>query len=900
MACALTKLLSLLNFNRKIIKAEGSYLFSEQGEAILDVTSQYGAIPFGHNPQFLMQELIRHAETLPGTMIQPFNSAAAVELARKLIDIAPGQYDHVIFACSGTEVVEAAIKMARAKTKRQGILSTQNSFHGKTMAASLATGNAYYYEPFHRPSDDFNHIPYNDLTALETALKSEHYAAFIVEPIQGEGGMITPSEQYLNGCEVLCARYGTLFVLDEIQVGLGRTGKIFACEGQAQPDILLVAKALGGGLLPISACIANKKAWTKEFGQRHSSTFANNNLSASIAISVIDKLCNDPAILENVNKVGEYLKSELIAIVSEYPTAFAAANGYGFMQGLQLTEWQDSESYMVGAAYNQGFSVPLVASFLLNRHLVFTAPTLNAHNVLRIQPSYLTTKQQVDQLLYSLRSVAEILEQKNYGELFRAAIGLKPQNKWLSGRSRRLYKTDVEKPKGEKLGTFAFLIHATEKQDAVESMPGGSGAFSECELSQVSDWISLLSTVNPNAAPAFHIPFVPTKNGDYVDGWLISSTLTPREMMRLPKQEKAELLQSYVASSQSKNVNIIGLGAFTSVISKSGTLLAECGTPVTTGNAYTALTSTDSIRSICQLIDRNPAQCHIGIVGATGSVGRLVVLDLAHEFDALHLIGNARHKQNVDGLKAIAGEWLTTLYLGENADATSPIRDKLNAVLGAQAIIGLLLEYKDASDKAFEHIEQQYIALCPVGASFPIILSNSLEQQLVQCDIVVTATSNGEAFIKADYLKHDAIVCDVARPSDLTSEVQDSRPDVIVYEGGLVNLPAQLMFGGPNIVGLKPGVSLACLSETIILCMAQVNDNYSIGGTSSLKEARTVFDWGTSFGFNTYIPDTVLNHSLMRNPAKTNVNITKIIDLSLISSNSDKKEIKVTSKSFSV
>ena len=848
------KFLELLNFDKNIARAEGSYLYTADGEKYLDFTSQYGAVPFGHNPEFLWDELLSQHKQSPGIMIQPFKSRGALALANELIEVAPGKPTNITFSCSGAEAIETAIKMARARTGRNKILSTLNGFHGKTMAASLATGNPYYREPFLCQNNDFAHIPYDDLAALEAALVSKEYAAFIVEPIQGEGGMIVPSPGYLKGCERLCSETGTLFVVDEIQVGLGRTGRLFACEAEdVSPDILVIAKALGGGMLPISACVANAKAWSKDFGQRHSSTFANNHLSAQIGLAVIRKLRSDSSVLDNVNTVGRYLKDQLNRLVAKFPKAFRSCSGEGFMLGLAIADWQDDEAYATGMTSKMGYAVPLVSSYLLNRHKIFTAPTLNASNVLRIQPNYLATAEQVDRLVAALEDVGALVTEGRFAEFFRAAIGLKPA---VKAQKLRAVKNVIALPSGPKLGTFAFFMHPTTEQDATEGMPGGSEAYDEQETEKVINWIRQLKSVSSLAAPTYYMPCFPSKQGGYVDGWLISCPLTPREMMRLTKEEKAKLLNSYVKSAQSVNATMIGLGAFTSVISRSGLLVSDCGTPVTTGNAYTALTSTDSIRQLVQRSGRTLSELHLGIVGVSGSVGRLAMLDLGPDCKKISLIGNARNKTNHDSLEAVAGELLIEI-LGQTPGEYKSIRAELVAAgITAEHVLcdSSELSHADRHRQIYKRIKYVFERNKSAAAKFPITLTNEITQQLPHCDIVITATSNGEAFIKSECLARNAIICDVARPSDLTSEVLEQRDDVLAYEGGLVKLPAHLRFGGPNIVGLETGISLACLSETVILTMSQVQKNYSVGGVSSIAEARQVFQFANEHGFSTHIP----------------------------------------------
>lgn len=839
------RLLRLIHFQREIIRAEGAYLYTDSGECLLDFTSQFGAVPFGHNPDFLWQEILSQAQQQPGIMIQPFSSAGARALADKLSTLAPGSPPHITFGCTGAEVVEMAIKMARAKTGRQGILSTINSFHGKTLGASFATGNAYYREAFHGPLPGFSHIPFNDLPALRQALSARAFAAFIVEPVQGEGGMVVADAGYLKACESLCREFDTLLVVDEVQTGLGRTGNLFACEREGvEPDILLIAKALGGGIMPISACLASVRAWSREFGERHSSTFANNHLSACVGLRVLEKLLeNNGAVLQQVREQGEYLSRRLQALLSRYPTVFRGCSGCGLMQGIALADWCDQDAYLTNVANEEGYAVALVAGYLLNRHQIFTAPTLNASQVLRLQPHYSVTRDEIDRVADALDQVGQQLAAGNFTEIFRSAVGLPPAR-----RAIHTYKFPAFKNPGPKLGTFAFLMHPTCDEDLLDAMPGGVQAYEADELARVRRWIALLKDGNQTACPVYYIPVVPSRRGGHVDGWLISSLLTPAQMLRLSARDKQALLEAYVSAARDKGADIIGLGAFTSVISRSGQSVAGCGIPVTTGNAYTALSSTEGLRRICRAHGRDLAGLRLGVVGAGGSVGRLAVLDLAPECGALTLVG--RNQTSLPALEALAGELLLEVLS----------RDRPCALLDALTIGGMttgdLPAGGDAASRrrAYQQLRARF-EQCSGGRSFPITLSGDAGSALGDCDLVLTATSQGEAFIRTSMLAVGAVVCDVARPSDLTREVRESRPDLLAYEGGLIDLPAPMRFGGANILGLPTGVSLACLTETIVLALAQVRRDFSIGGTSSLAEARQVFTWAQEHGFAPHLPE---------------------------------------------
>ncbi|MCF7480886.1 aminotransferase class III-fold pyridoxal phosphate-dependent enzyme [Vibrio sp. J1-1] len=225
-------------------------------------------------------------------------------LAEKLADIASGELSRVFLSNSGTEAVEAALKMALAASSKSTLLYCNNSYHGKTFGALSVTGRDKHRKHFEPLLRQCQPIPFGDAEALEVALVGGNIAAFILEPIQGEGGVILPPEGYLKKVRHLCDQYGYLLIVDEVQTGLGRTGKLFYCEHQdVAPDILVLSKSLSGGVVPIGATLATAEVWDQAYGSidrfaLHTSTFGGGNLAATAALSTI-QLIQDERLADN-------------------------------------------------------------------------------------------------------------------------------------------------------------------------------------------------------------------------------------------------------------------------------------------------------------------------------------------------------------------------------------------------------------------------------------------------------------------------------------------------------------------------------------------------------------------------------------------------------------------------
>ncbi len=334
----LHRLLAYCHLDRTWVRGDGVWLTDTQGRRFLDCYAQYGAVGLGHNSPAAVEAVqTALAEKIPA-LVQPYRAPHAVALANELTRLAPGQLSRCVFATSGAEAVEAAIKLVRSSTGRSIILSARGSFHGKTMGALAATGQSKHAEGFGPMPPRFEQVPFGDTSALESRLAhdADEIAAVLLEPIQGERGVHLPPPGYMREVRELCTRYGVALVVDEIQTGLGRTGRMFACEEDGiSPDVLLLGKVLGGGLFPLSACLCSAEFWNDRFALGHSSTCANNNLACSVGRAVLRSLVDDD-LCSAVTRKGERLLAGLTRIARRFPSVIAEARGRGLMAALEL------------------------------------------------------------------------------------------------------------------------------------------------------------------------------------------------------------------------------------------------------------------------------------------------------------------------------------------------------------------------------------------------------------------------------------------------------------------------------------------------------------------------------------------------------------------------------------
>ncbi|RJX17584.1 MAG: aspartate aminotransferase family protein [Ammonifex sp.] len=423
----LVTLLKLLDFDKRFVRAQGVTLWDSDGYEYLDFLGGFGSLNTGHNHPHVIAA-VEAVRGLPN-LVQASLSPLAGALAKNLAAVAPGELKRSFFGNSGAEAVEGAIKLARIATGRPRLIYTENSFHGKTFGALSVTGRSKYQEAFRPLVSECAAVPYDDLSALEQVLHTREAAAFIVEPIQGEGGINIPSPGYLPEAKRLCAKYGTLFVADEIQTGLGRTGKMFACEHEAvEPDILCLAKSLSGGVIPIGVYMATDAAWRKAYGsidraQLHTSTFGGNAWACAAGIAALEVTLKEDLPRQAAEK-GEYLMRRLAELKEKHPL-LKDVRGRGLLIGLEFAEGKKGIAHKLSFGLLEKLSDEylgsLVAGELLNKYRILTAYTLNNPSVIRLEPPLGVGYEQIDA---AVKALAEILE-RNRSFLGMAASGLK-------------------------------------------------------------------------------------------------------------------------------------------------------------------------------------------------------------------------------------------------------------------------------------------------------------------------------------------------------------------------------------------------------------------------------------------------------------------------------------------
>lgn len=406
----LAGMLKLLDLDKVFVRAAGVSVWDTEGREYLDFLGGFGALNLGHNHPAVLAALEK-VRPLPN-LIQSSLGALAAALAHNLAQITPGNLQRSFFCNSGCEAVEGALKLARAATGRKEFISCHNSFHGKSFGALSVTGREKYQQPFEPLLPGCTAVPFGDARALAYELKKGKAAAFIVEPIQGEGGINLPPAGYLAQAANLCRQYGTLLIVDEVQTGFGRTGTMFACEQEGVvPDILCLAKSLGGGIMPIGACVTTDEIWKKAYGGMekallHTSTFGGNTWAAAAAIAAI-QVIREENLPAAAKEKGDYFLQGLQGLKERFPLV-KDVRGRGLLIGLEFNQPGGLAARLSGGLTDRlagEYTGSLVAGELLNKHGIITAYTLNNPNVIRLEPPLTVTYEQIDKVLGALEDI---------------------------------------------------------------------------------------------------------------------------------------------------------------------------------------------------------------------------------------------------------------------------------------------------------------------------------------------------------------------------------------------------------------------------------------------------------------------------------------------------------------
>lgn len=804
----LRRLLEHCGFERSFVRAEGAWLTDERGRRFLDFYAQYGAAALGHNSHAATEALLEALHQREPALVQPYRAPHADALADALAR-ATGQ-SFCVFTSTGAETVEAALKLARSRTGRPLIVAAHGAYHGKTLGALAATGQPQYQDGFGPLAPGFLHVRFGDADELERllVLRANEIAAVLLEPIQGERGVIVPPPGYLPKVRALCTAHGVPLIFDEIQTGLGRTGALLYSEIEGvRPDALLLSKALGGGLFPLGALLVDRSLWDERFALRHSSTFANHNLACRVGLAVLRELTERGLIAEAARK-GAILQARLRELAARHPGVVAEVRGRGLLAALELRPPPDGSGFFLSYFRYQGLYAYAAAQALAERHGVLVLPSLGSGEVLRLAPPLTITEAEIDQALDGLDSICALLGRADAASLARLLGATASRHALPAALGAERPRITLPLPSAPAASAtkaparYAFLVHYTDLRDVRATDPSFE-RLSDEELRAYVGWAARLP-----AGAVLRGPALRSRIGADVEGWILALPMLPAQMPRIGRRRVRAEIERAVDLAAGLGATIVGLGGFTTPYSGRGLDVSGRGPGVTTGNALTAVMAIRALRAALTrssassgaapilpivpiLRARSLADSTIGIVGARGSVGALCARLLARERPArIWLLGHA----------------------GSDLQRLRELADEISWGPGT------------------------------------VEVDNALDP-LARCSVVLSATGAGRPILDGVTLASGTLICDVARPFDAPPALR-ARRDVLVLDGGLVALPdAKIRFGAGNLQGLPDGVQLACLSETVLLALDGERGDFSIGDDIPIAAADRIAMLADRHGF---------------------------------------------------
>jgi len=423
------RLLNLLKMNVKYERCSGVELTTSDGREILDYLSGYCVHNAGHNHPAIIQALKDELDRNGPGMLQSHVPELSGELAAKLCERAGGKLRKAFFSSSGSEGVEAAIKFARAHTKRTGIIYAEGAFHGLTCGALSLMGDSFWREGFGPMLPETEAVAWGDLEQLEKKLATKKFAAYIVEPLQAEAGIRLPPAGYLQAAQVLCHRYRTLFVVDEVQTGMYRTGRFLASHYyDLNPDMVVLAKALSGGLVPVAALLTTDAVYDSVYNSLkrsivHTSTFSENSLSMRAGLATLETLEGEDLGRRAIER-GEYLRNRLRSALAGYEMV-REIRGLGLLNGI-----------VFGAPQKMTLRIPFEAFMKIHPSMfgqvivmrmfrdlgILTQICGNNFLVLKVAPPLVVDEPQLDRFVNAIREVVELMHTSPY--FWSEALGL--------------------------------------------------------------------------------------------------------------------------------------------------------------------------------------------------------------------------------------------------------------------------------------------------------------------------------------------------------------------------------------------------------------------------------------------------------------------------------------------
>lgn len=842
-------LMSLLKLD--VVYTEGRREFLRGADAagrpleIIDMLGGYGSAILGHNPPEIRAVLKKALDDEIPFHAQASIRGKAAELGKKLNEMlrAGSKREHprryfAHFLSTGAEATEAAVKhglmqwqarrahaltalersfhrsrspevgeaLERLRDARPVFIALEGSFHGKTAGALAVTHNPDHSDMYASRAARTVYLPRDADAARITTLFDAHRSALgegpchsniagvFVEFIQGEGGIHPLPEATVQALASLCERDSVPLIADEIQTGLYRTGRFLAAQHHGiDPDYVLLGKGLGGGMAKISALLVRHAYYQEGFGLKHSSTFAEDDFSSIAALKTLELLETDGArIAEDAQRFEETVRGRLQALRERFPTVISAVRGKGFMMGVEFALSEKDLppiSHALDALRCSGFATYVFASYLLHRHGVRVAATLNESNTLRLEPPATVGEESVEKTMAAFEGLAEHLAEGRIHEVTRHLFTDGP----ITGVSPvlsppRPYRRGPAEPR-----RVAFICHLVDEHHAKVLDPMLEALSDEARARFMPAFGPLAQSI------LAHQQIIEGANGQRIlldiEGIPATSGFF-EECLKTGSRAALEKVRKAVAASHERGATHVGLGQYTSIVSDNGLLIPTDGPRVTTGNSLTVGLCLKALKKLVKARGQDFSRMRVGVVGVAGNICNVYTQVIADYVGALTLI----HR----------------VPLEKSPKFRAAVKDIL---------------WNSRIDK--ERIKTD----CDLAA-------------LADCDAVVLGTNSTLPLLMPEHLKKDALVLDISVPSNIHPRVFAERPDVECVLGGYAQLPLGQRLDTP-LFPTPDGQIFACTAETVTLGLLDHPESFSLGPLSKekiLRITRMAKDVGIDLG----------------------------------------------------
>ncbi|WP_158647559.1 aminotransferase class III-fold pyridoxal phosphate-dependent enzyme [Actinoplanes sp. ATCC 53533] len=743
----------------------------------------------------------------------------------------------------------------RAAAGSPQFLALEGAFHGKTMGAVQLTHHDTYRGPFDQGSTRFVSGPAALAEQLRACRRTRYEvtvsgsalvitsrsfsaaAAFFVEPIQGEGGIRVLTPRRLRELAAAARAEGVPLVLDEIQSGMGRTGSFcFSEQSGVRGDYVLLAKSLGGGLVKIGALLVRRERYRHRFGEIHSSTFAEDDLSAGVALEAL-RVLDSEGLMTRAAATGRWLREQLEQLRRRYPGVLAEIRGAGLMIGVEFAGQSASPSRAIRLLDAQRLLGYALTGYLLHEHGVRVAPTLSNPNTLRLEPAATLSLEEGALLLRALESACEVIHKANAYRLTRFIVGATGGSRVAD--YRRDLGWDAHDPS---LPQVAFVGHFITTSDMALWDPS-------FELFTSAELVDYLERVGPYLkAELTDRRTVVSGTGAKVQlnflGVLASSRQMSRSIFGDGTRTRA-MISEAVQESAAAGCVALGLGGYNSIVTANAQSLPPDHLALTTGNALTVGMGLRAVERAAAERGIPLESARFAAVGANGNIASIYSELMSDRVPSLLLIGRPGREEAIfKAARRVYARALKRIDAARAADRTAGLRGLAGSIFRHPSFQALADRTWPGTE---DDIRRLHDALTAGPGEAPLSIATDLGG-LARANLVLAASNSPDPLIFAGMLgPQPVVICDISVPMDTDASVRARRPDVTVIQGGVVRLPANpdFVIGG---IPLEPGLSFACMAETVLLGLEGIRTHYSYGQISA-DQVETISAVAEKHGF---------------------------------------------------